>query len=341
MQTSRAFGFEQVCFELGGFTVIGYNANNMFPVLFTLGPVAISSLGVFISLAFVFGSFVVWKRAREEHIDDEDVFDILFISLLGGVVGGRLLFVIFHFQRFGFDLSRWLNLSYSNEISWVGFLLGGMYMLSKVCKRKKIEVAQFLDVGVLGVIIAHIFYRFGQFFDGSYLGIVTSLPVGVNFPGVIGARHPLQLYEILVFVVVYFILKFSERRYRLFGWYQDSRGNAKPGFLWHVYVLILIVLSISLDFITDGRDTMLFFISLRQVILLFIGIGFGISFWMRAGNKLKLPLISEFFSDKPEAKPIRKPMASEAPKSRVRKLKDKSKNSQRLAKTRRNSRFFK
>ena len=286
----------------------------MFPVLLTIGPVAISSLGVFSSLAFLFGSFVVWKRAREEHIDDEDIFDIIFVSLFGGIVFGRLLFIIFHLQKFGFDLGKWLSLSYSSEISWVGFLLGGMYMVSRACKKKKLNFFQFLDLSVLGVIVAHILYRFGQFFDGSYLGVQTDLFVGVPFPGVEGRLHPLQLYEILIFLVLYFIIKWLDRRYRLFNWYQDNRGNAKSGFLWHVYVLVVIVLSIGLDFISV-RDTTMLMISLRQILLLFIGIGFGISFWMRAGNKIN------FFAtaDKLKSSAIRKPLGSEGPARRVRK----------------------
>lgn len=294
--------------------IIDANTNILFPVVASFGPFTISSLGLFIALAFVFGSFQIWKKMKEEHFEDNDIFDIIFMSFFGGLIGGRLFAILFDFGTFGFDIGKWLSLSYSNQFSWIGFIIGLMYVYSVTSKKRKFEYYKLLDLSVFGVIFTQILIRFGQFLDGSYVGIVTSLPIGLHFPGLEGDRHPLQLYEIIVFVGSLFLIKFFDKHYRLYSWYQDNRGKAHPGFLWLVYLFILLITLFILDFI-DVRNTLFWFISVKQVVIFVLLVWCSVAFWMRAGNKLNFSFLDNLV-DKSEDQPIREPMSSSAVRER-------------------------
>ena len=133
----------------------------MFPVIAAIGPVTISSLGLFIALAFVLGGFGVWKKMKEEHYEDEDIFDLVFLSFFAGIIGARFFYGLFNFNQFGFNIKKWLNLAYSNQFSWLGVVLGLMYMINLVSKKKKWSYWEILDYSVLGVIGAQILVDLG------------------------------------------------------------------------------------------------------------------------------------------------------------------------------------
>jgi phosphatidylglycerol---prolipoprotein diacylglyceryl transferase len=263
-------------------------------------------------------SFSIWKRAKDEHYEDNHIFDVIFLGIFGGIVGARLFYILFNFPDFGFRIGRWFNLAYSNQFSWLGFLLGFIYVVKIFAKKKKWDFFKFADLSVFGIIIAQVFIRFGQFLDGSYVGTQTNLPIGLNFPGIVGARHALSLYEIPIFVIAYFLIRWFDRHYRLFSWYQGDRGEARSGFLWQTYLTIYTSLQFFLDFLYE-RKTIFWIFSLRQILLFIVLFIIIIVFWMRAGNEFDLDKIKEkFFKEVDESQPIRpthKPLESrERPK---------------------------
>jgi phosphatidylglycerol:prolipoprotein diacylglycerol transferase len=283
----------------------------MFPVLASFGPISVSSIGFFIALAFFFGGFGIWKKAKEEHFEDDDIFDALFLTFFGGLIGARLFYILLHFSQFGFDLARWINLAYSNQFSWLGFLAGTMYVLSILAKKKKWDYFAFLDYSVLGVIAAQLLVRIGQFLDGSYVGVATNFITALPFPGMEGRHHPLALYDFLLTIFVFYLIKALDKQYRLYKWYQNNRGEAQPGFLWLSYLLAFSIIQFGLDFF-DVRKTLLLVFSSYQFVLLFV-IGLTIfGFWLRAGNKIS------FLSSSKENKtePIRPPVEPVQPRER-------------------------
>ncbi|MGI5827490.1 MAG: prolipoprotein diacylglyceryl transferase [Patescibacteria group bacterium] len=293
----------------------------MFPVILAIGPITISSLGLFLTLAFFFGGFSVWRRAKEEHYEDDDIFDVIFLSFFGGIVGARLLHIFLNFPDFRFYLSRWFSLAYSNQFSWLGFLIGMMYVLFLLAKKRKWKFYEFADISVLGLISAQILLLIGQFLDGSYVGKQTGLPWGLEFPGLEGKRHPLPLYEIGILLVIYFLIKWLDKRYRLFSWYQNNRGEANPGFLWLTYLAIFSVSQFLIDYVSI-RTTVFWIFSSYQIFLFFFILYIWLSFWVQAGNKISLPFQKKTSTAKSETspEPIRPPIAELKPRARERRF---------------------
>ncbi|PIZ68201.1 hypothetical protein COY13_01625, partial [Candidatus Roizmanbacteria bacterium CG_4_10_14_0_2_um_filter_36_35] len=62
----------------------------MLPVLLDLKFIKIYTFGVFLMLGFLWASFVLWRNIRLTSHKEEEIFDGLFLSLLGGLFFGRL-----------------------------------------------------------------------------------------------------------------------------------------------------------------------------------------------------------------------------------------------------------
>lgn len=259
----------------------------MFPVLFAFDPITITTIGVLLIFSFFLGGFFIWRRAKQEHIEDGDIFDLIFLSSFIGLVGARVGYIISHFAEFGISVRNWIDPVGSHGISWFGFLIGFMIGVALICNRKKWEYFEIADMAVVGVIVSQILLRIGQFFDSSFVGANTNLPWGLPFPGFDGRQHPLSLYEIPFLFFLIWLVRYFDKHYRLYTWYCNGRSDAKPGFLWLSYLFFLSLFHIFLDF-TLIRQPILFFFSFRQILLLGMLLITIFLFWKQTGNEFSL-----------------------------------------------------
>lgn len=194
----------------------------MLPILLTLGPIKIYSYGVLIAIAFLMGTFLIWKLSRDEEIEEEKVLDAILIGIFSGIVGARILYIIFHFQKFTPNLIRTIHLVKFPGLVFHGGLIIGTITLIFYFSRNKISFWQIGDILVLGLILGQAIVNLGCFLDGCYYGEKTTLPWGVYFPGVLGKRHPIQLYELFFnFLIFYFLFKAYKK---VLVWKREKRG---------------------------------------------------------------------------------------------------------------------
>lgn len=165
----------------------------MLPVLFSLGPVTLSSFGLFLSLAFLFGSFLVWRLARAWDLDEEKVLDLILLTFFGGLIGSRLYFAALHFDFFSQDLFRVILFTKYPGLSFWGGILGGWLMLKAFAKRLKLSFWQMADIAAVGFWGGLVFGDLGCFLGGCDLGVESRF--GVTMVGVLGKRFPIQLAE--------------------------------------------------------------------------------------------------------------------------------------------------
>lgn len=210
----------------------------MLPVLVSFGPISIHSYGVVALTAFVLAGFVFWKRAREEHYDEEEVLDVTLYSVFWAIVGARLVYVLINFGDFGLNILYWLSLWSKPGTVWIGFLGAGFLAFWRQCKNRKWNLYKSLDLAVIGVSLGQALVSFGLFLEGG-VGKVTSLPIGVRFEGLYENRHPVGLYGFVIWLLAFVFLWWVEGKYRRFDWYQRYRGDALPGFLFYSYLIFL------------------------------------------------------------------------------------------------------
>lgn len=179
----------------------------MYPVLFHLGPLTVSSFGFFLSLAVLAAVFTSWRLAKAYDLDEEKIIDLGIFTFLGGIVLARIFFVIFNWSYFGFDnLFKIFLINLYPGFSFWGGLLGGIITLYCFSKRFKLsfwEIADFASVSFfLGLAISDL----GCFVGGCYIGIPSNSFLALPIVGVIGKRLPVSLFESIILLWVFFHL---------------------------------------------------------------------------------------------------------------------------------------
>lgn len=150
--------------------------------------VPVFGYGLMVLTGFATGVIVGQRRARRVGIDPGAVFDAMFWTLLCGVVGGRLFFLVQHgddafrgVQGVGNLLKAAINLS-NGGLVLIGSMFGGAVGFFSVCRRKNIPALRLLDELAPSIFIGIGFGRIGCFLYGCCFGDPTTLPWGVSFP---------------------------------------------------------------------------------------------------------------------------------------------------------------
>lgn len=203
----------------------------MFPILFSIGPVTLYTLNFLVFIGLVISVFQYWRRTHGEHYEDDVVFDGILISVLGGVVGARIGYILFHLSEFGLRIFDWLAIFSKPGLNETFGIISGFVLLAWHAKRQKWDHFELLDFASIPLTTFFILLWIGRFFAGSHVGFSTELPIGVSFPSVFDTRHPVQIYITLGFILLFMLLKLFEHRYRFFDWYRANKQSAQAGFL--------------------------------------------------------------------------------------------------------------
>ncbi len=190
------------------------------PVALRLGPLAIHWYGLTYLAAFGLFMWLASKRLQHQPFASaatspagawswRDVEDMLFLGVLGVVIGGRLGYCLFY--KPGFYLAEPLKIFavWEGGMSFHGGMLGvfaAMVWFAHSRGRRWLEVMDFVAPCVpLGLAMG----RVGNFINGELWGRVAdpSLPWGMVFPGAGPLpRHPSQIYQFLLEGVLLFVL---------------------------------------------------------------------------------------------------------------------------------------
>ena len=223
----------------------------MLPVLLNLGFLKIYTFGVFLVLGFFWATFLLWKNIRLTSFKEDDVFDGLFISLLGALFFGRLVYVILNFKDFGFNLLKFILINGYPGISLYGSVFGGLLVLYLFSTSRKINFNELIDYFVTPLFIALIFGKVGAFFSGVEIGTKTNFLLKIKYVGFDGFRHLVGLYEGLILIIGALIA------YKIL--FEIRKEKYYKGFLIKFFIWFLALTIFLFDKIKDNR---LYFVGL-------------------------------------------------------------------------------
>lgn len=211
---------------------------SMLPILLQLGPVTVYTFPIVLILTFFLTGYIFWRKGREEHFPEDELFDGFLLAVLSGLLWSRVGFLLFHFDRFGFNPAKWINIfAFPGMLPLFG-LFAGIWTLFTFAKRKKWDSFEVLDFAAIAVAFGSMLLWLGLFLDGTSFGITTTLPWGMTFPLVFDKHHPTQVYGFLLYLLLFLYLYWVEGKYRTFEWYRDKRHSAQTGFLFCVFCII-------------------------------------------------------------------------------------------------------
>lgn len=179
----------------------------MLPILINLGPIQIRSFGVFLVLAFLLATFVLWREGQKQGYNEEKLLDLALISIFSGFIGARVYYVLtnwaYYSGRFGDAFKFW-----EGGLAFHGALLGGFLGVWWFTRRNKWPFLQVADFASLAVLLGEIIGKIGSLLNGDDYGLQSKLPWAIQIPGVIGQRHPSPIYEAIILLIIYiFLLK--------------------------------------------------------------------------------------------------------------------------------------
>jgi len=249
----------------------------MHPILFTIGPVTIYTYGAMLVVALV---VCIWLAARAARrlprafvaITGEQVVDIVCLSLLGGILGGRLAYVLLHpewFARSPLDvLAIW-----HGGLVWYGGLLGGVLFAWGYARAKRLAWWRVADQLAPVLVVGHAIGRIGCFFNGCCYGKPTDAWCGVVFPGDPRALIPTQLFEAVGLCGLYLVLRVLQRPAVL----------KRPGRLFGVYLIGYVLLRFVIEPFRGDQAVFWAGLTLQQLISVLVLVA-GMVLWFRVSR---------------------------------------------------------
>jgi phosphatidylglycerol:prolipoprotein diacylglycerol transferase len=185
------------------------------PIALQLGPVGIHWYGLMYVVAFVLFLWLASARTRQPQWAQagwtrRDVEDLLFFGVVGVIIGGRLGYVLFY--KPGYYAAHPLEalMVWKGGMSFHGGLLGAIAAMALFARRRARPFLAVTDLVAPCVPTGLAAGRLGNFINGELWGRAAdpSLPWAMVFPqsGTSFARHPSQIYQMLLEGLLLFVL---------------------------------------------------------------------------------------------------------------------------------------
>lgn len=176
--------------------------------------------------AFYAGLWLAGREAERFGLDPDLPWDFGTVAVVAGVIGARAWYVASNWQAYALDWTQAFALASGSLATVPGAVIGIVVGLIWI-GRAGVNWPAFADAMAPGLALMQAIAGFGAFLSGEAYGKPSDVPWAVQMWG--EARHPVQLYEVVVALVVLSLL-----------WYLRSR---KPyaGFVFLAYTFLAAV----------------------------------------------------------------------------------------------------
>ncbi|WP_123026319.1 prolipoprotein diacylglyceryl transferase [Mycolicibacterium stellerae] len=201
-----------------------------------LGWIPLRAYALFILVGVIVALFIGNKRWSQRGGEPGVIFDIALPAIILGLIGGRLYHVLTDWSTYfgpgGAGLLAAFKIQEGGLGIWGAVALGGIGAWI-ACRGKGIPLPAFGDAVAPGIVLAQAIGRIGNYFNQELYGRTTSLPWGleiferrdangaldslngVSTGQLIEIVHPTFLYELLWNLLVFALLIWVDRRYRI------------------------------------------------------------------------------------------------------------------------------
>ena len=223
-------------------------------VFLDLGFIKIYYYTIFIFFAIISACLLIFKEAKKQNIGKDFLINTIYYVIILGIIGARAYYVLFEWSYYVKNPLE-IFAVWSGGLAIHGGIIAGLLFIIYYCRKNKISSLKFLDIVVVGLILAQAIGRWGNFFNQEAYGALTTkqelmnlhLPTFIINGMYINGNYyqPTFLYESL-FDFIGFLMLFFIRFY----------PYLKVGFLTGFY---LIWYGVSRFFIEGMRSDSLMF----------------------------------------------------------------------------------
>jgi phosphatidylglycerol:prolipoprotein diacylglycerol transferase len=247
--------------------------------LINIGWFKVYSFGAMLALSFLAGIYVSSWRARRYGLNPQLILDLSVYLIIAGVVGSRLLYVVFHLEEYNNLLDVFAL--WQGGATLYGGLILAIFAAILFAKKKETDFMLIADIMSPALALGIMLTRVGCFLSGCCFGSATTAAWGIEFPahspagayarslGEAVHLHPAQLYASAYGFIIFLFLLLSEKRL------------LKRGATFGAFMAFYGLIRFTLDFFRYYEDSMrvLFDLTLNQV--LSVGL-FGIGLYLMA-----------------------------------------------------------
>ncbi len=222
----------------------------MKPILIEIGGIGLPSYGFMLVVSFLVAFFMVRRSARRFSISPVIIENLAFYLMLGVIVGGRLLYVAFHWSDYDQDLLGIIRFWQGGMMFYGGFI-GGAFAGILYLKKERIPIMLIGDMISPSIALGEFFTRIGCFLNGCCFGKPSDLPWAIRFPsGCVAAGspvgdfhlHPTQLYTSLFSLLLFYFLQ------------RQLTSRPRNGEVFALYLVLSGIFRFGIDFIRYYED---------------------------------------------------------------------------------------
>ena len=151
------------------------------PKRFEIFGIEVALYGVIIGLGMLLSLCLIAYIAKKSGQNADFYWDMAIVTVIVGVIGARLYYVIFSWDSYKDDLLSILNLR-QGGLAIYGGIIGGLLAIVAFTKVKKYKLPLALDTVVPGVILGQILGRWGNFFNREAFGEYTNGLFAMRLP---------------------------------------------------------------------------------------------------------------------------------------------------------------
>lgn len=179
----------------------------MFPKICTIGPFTIYSYGLMMAIGFSAALFLASREAKKQKFPPDIIINLLFGTLMSGIVGARLFYVIANSGYYLQDPLEIIMLQ-NGGLSWFGGFISGLIFGVLYIKIKRLGVYKTFDLIIPFVALAQSIGRIGCLLNGCCYG---------------RSLIPIQIYSSFLLLVIFAVLRLMQTRPhkegQIFFWY--------------------------------------------------------------------------------------------------------------------------
>ncbi len=177
---------------------------------------------IFILLAMSVGMFIVLRESKKKRIHENAITDLVFWTVVWGVVGARLYYVLFNLDYYGVHQAEIFEL-WKGGLAIHGGIMFGLFYVLYFCRKRNFKLLKITDICAPGLIIGQAIGRWGNFFNREAYGVcigkaaLEKMPLpkfiveGMYIPREGDYCQPTFLYESIWNLVGFIILLFLRR----------------------------------------------------------------------------------------------------------------------------------
>lgn len=138
------------------------------------GFISIHFYSLFIFFAIIVGGQLVIKEAKKHGFSEDFIVNLLFFSIIIGILGARIYFVLFNLDYYSKNPIEIFEF-WKGGLAIHGGIIAALAFIIIYLKKKDVNILLILDFIVIGLIIGQAIGRWGNFFNGEAHGPETTL----------------------------------------------------------------------------------------------------------------------------------------------------------------------